>query len=512
MLHTTSPENLRISVDPWIVRLPTPGPGLVERVNIASPPSRPSSSASIRSLTNTDVAPLNPLPSPAPRHGFRTSDPPSNESSPTESSPKSATSKTNAFFSSPFTIAVARHPPSHPPSHSATLVLPRSKASRDVFDPPLSPAVTEDPVSETSTEVQTPGPSRSQTASADFFFGSRAPATTPKPVPPPNLDPVARKKSATGLPGLASLSRFFPSRTKPAQPVEPEPNVGITEPTPPITPVPNESTSYIDHQHVPSRRFEGIPGNTIAFDGQSAQTASPTTPQPLQLHVPPTTKRLRQASPERMLAHLNSQGLPQRPHKPIRRETDQHMTFPTPNPMPDQIIGAPDTPLKLVKELGQGAFSSVWLASDETGELALSRSVSIGKGLSRQGSAGKRVTRRRRPSESWAKKEQDREMAGMRPPLEPQLEVDEVASPASTVSIAQSISLRAISSRSEYGGDKDPPSNAMSVSRSYGSLRSIQRGFSRLVAVKMMDRALCDANDRTRISFVREVEVLRVSL
>ncbi len=33
----------------------------------------------------------------------------------------------------------------------------------------------------------------------------------------------------------------------------------------------------------------------------------------------------------------------------------------------------------------------------------------------------------------------------------------------------------------------------------------------RLVAVKMMNRALCDVNDRTRISFVREVEVLRVS-
>jgi protein-serine/threonine kinase len=33
----------------------------------------------------------------------------------------------------------------------------------------------------------------------------------------------------------------------------------------------------------------------------------------------------------------------------------------------------------------------------------------------------------------------------------------------------------------------------------------------KLVAVKMLDRTLCDVNDRTRISFVREVEVLRVS-
>ena len=36
-------------------------------------------------------------------------------------------------------------------------------------------------------------------------------------------------------------------------------------------------------------------------------------------------------------------------------------------------------------------------------------------------------------------------------------------------------------------------------------------GTGRLVAIKMMNRALCDVNDRTRISFVREVEVLRVS-
>jgi hypothetical protein len=34
----------------------------------------------------------------------------------------------------------------------------------------------------------------------------------------------------------------------------------------------------------------------------------------------------------------------------------------------------------------------------------------------------------------------------------------------------------------------------------------------KLVAVKMLDRVLCDVNDRTRIAFVREVEVLRVCL
>ena len=32
----------------------------------------------------------------------------------------------------------------------------------------------------------------------------------------------------------------------------------------------------------------------------------------------------------------------------------------------------------------------------------------------------------------------------------------------------------------------------------------------RLVALKMTDRSLCDRDDRTRVSFVREVEVLKV--
>ena len=37
-------------------------------------------------------------------------------------------------------------------------------------------------------------------------------------------------------------------------------------------------------------------------------------------------------------------------------------------------------------------------------------------------------------------------------------------------------------------------------------------GGGRLVAVKMAERAMCDTNSRSRVSFVREVEVLRVSL
>lgn len=34
----------------------------------------------------------------------------------------------------------------------------------------------------------------------------------------------------------------------------------------------------------------------------------------------------------------------------------------------------------------------------------------------------------------------------------------------------------------------------------------------RLVALKLTDKSLCDRDDRTRVSFVREVEVLKVSL
>lgn len=292
--------------------------------------------------------------------------------------------------------------------------------------------------------------------------------------------------------------------------------VRLTEPTPPQSVCIDEGVPRLGEPVPPNREFVDL-----KIDPQD-QVTSPTTavqrtPQHPQLSVPQPRKR--QASPERLHALANATQArgeppaPRHPHGiPIRRESDRHHDhdYHTAEPTAGQIIGAPDTPLKLLKLLGEGAFSSVWLATDETAELALCRSASIGRGLSRRGSAGKKVVKRRRKSQSWAKQERDGRMDGLKPPpLDTHNEAEEPkmgsnAEPPSSPSDARSI-------RSERLSDRDPSTRTLWASRSFASLNGgrILGNGSRLVAVKMMDRAMCDANDRTRISFVREVEVLR---
>lgn len=528
MFHPPSSENLRLTVDPWIPRLPTPA-----LEHLASPPaSRVSSTTSIASLSDRNLAHLRPLPSPGPDHsstfsnGSTTSTPVTEEASPT------GASKTHAFFSTPFSIAIARLPPGQPkpepqPTRSTSLTLPK-KATRDSLtegtSEPMPPTTfTEEPAADLDTfhddansNVTTPnasGPSRSATASASFFWAPKVSATTP--APPPNLEPITKKKHTSGLPGLSTLTRLFPSRSKAPGPSEVDHQVHLISPTPQQSIYMDDSVLRLGEPAPPNREFVEL---KVEEKEQvtSPTTAGPRTPHHLQLNVPqPRGKR--QASPERLHALANvtqARGEPPSPHQPhgipIRRESDRHREYHTHEPAPGQIIGAPDTPLKLIKLLGQGAFSSVWLATDETAELALCRSASIGRGLSRRGSAGKKVVKRRRKSQSWAKQERDGRMDGLRPPkLDTHKEAEESkVGPNAELPTSPS---DAVSVRSERQSDKDPPARTLWASRSFASLNGgkILGNGSRMVAVKMMDRAMCDANDRTRISFVREVEVLR---
>ncbi|KAG8998923.1 hypothetical protein FRB90_012193 [Tulasnella sp. 427] len=534
MMHPSSSENLRLTVDPWIPRLPTPV--LEHNQNrFASPPaSRVSSTASIASLSDRNFAHLRPLPSPGPdqsspfSNGSATSTPVTEEASPT------GASKTHAFFSTPFSIAIARVPPGQPkpepaPTRSTSLTLPKKKNTRDslseeVSEPMSATAFTEEPASDIDTlqgdsTATTPNassaPSRAVTASASFFFGPKGTISAMTPAPPPNLEPIVKKKHGSGLPGLSTLTRLFPSRSKATGPVEQDPQVNLTEPTPPQSMYLDEGVPRLAEPVPPKRDFvEPKPDPEEQWTPPA--TAVPKTPQPPQLSVPQARGK-RQASPERLHALANatqgrgeattsrhSQGIP------IRRESDRHQSYHNAEPAAGQIIGAPDTPLKLIKLLGEGAFSSVWLATDETAELALCRSASIGRGLSRRGSAGKKVTKRRRKSQSWAKQERDGRMDGLRPPpLDTHKEAEE--SKIGSYGELPSSPSDSRSIRSERQSDKDPPSRSLWASRSFASLnggKMVGNG-SRLVAVKMMDRAMCDANDRTRISFVREVEVLR---
>ncbi|KAI9059760.1 kinase-like protein, partial [Trametes sanguinea] len=120
-----------------------------------------------------------------------------------------------------------------------------------------------------------------------------------------------------------------------------------------------------------------------------------------------------------------------------------------------------------VKPLGTGTFSSVWLARDIKGQLgalelmrksSLARSKSFRRGRTRA-IDGTRPTRKKLP------KDNDRHTSDGRPVLSP---------------------------------DEGGPDKRLGIAKA-----------GRLVAVKMTERAVCNANSRSRVSFVREVEVLR---
>lgn len=131
-----------------------------------------------------------------------------------------------------------------------------------------------------------------------------------------------------------------------------------------------------------------------------------------------------------------------------------------------KVIGSASLTLALVRPLGQGAFSSVWLARDVAGQvnaLELTRKTSLLRSKSGKRGRLSRIdgTKPRRSALSGQERPTDRREDGH-----------------------ETERARKWIEEKEDGG--------------------------RLVAVKMTERSLCEKNARTRVSFVREVEVLRV--
>jgi protein-serine/threonine kinase len=167
-----------------------------------------------------------------------------------------------------------------------------------------------------------------------------------------------------------------------------------------------------------------------------------------------------------------------RPHPNPRRPSRELHLMPTTNTKslhPGSIISAnednPSVSLTLLRTLGQGSFSSVWLACDVSGtleQLVLSRKASI-KRLKSAASDG--VVRRKSSRRSTGRPN----VSGTKP-------WRIAGSPPS--SVANTSPITNVFDR--------PDSNEPD---------------GRLVAVKLTDRAI---DDRTRVSFIREVEVLRV--
>ncbi len=149
-----------------------------------------------------------------------------------------------------------------------------------------------------------------------------------------------------------------------------------------------------------------------------------------------------------------------------------------------------DLQITFIRLLGKGAFSSVWLARDE--HRTLTQAIA-------------NLPHERRPSEiGAARRRRDRNVDGLRP-----TPTTELALPSSPIlgqnSLGDLVNDEVDIERTRTHG---MPTNGSSLFR--GSAASSSSNEAQLVAVKMMDMTVCESNDRMRISFVREVEVLRV--
>ncbi|CAE7202804.1 unnamed protein product [Rhizoctonia solani] len=486
---------------------------------------------------------ISPLPSPTgtvSEYGRRLDHSPTRTGgSPTESneSPRSTTSRTSAFFSA---SAAATPAPPAPlvksksisrlqASRSSTLSTSNSEeASSFAFNSGMGGANVNRSASDSRRQ-----PPRKVTANDSFFSQSAATLT---PVPPPSLSrrPSQRRAGTPDRDASGSLSpdraklprdRFFPSRAQVDRRDQWEEAMAGTSPehwgSPPgmglsgfganvpslgswegrrwggsqastgwsggssrgVSPARPEARAFVqleDGGSAEPRTSLEEPEQMIAKDKPSADwraLANENTPRPVAAKLPTPIGLLPQKKPVRS---ANAAG--HHHHPPLHRElSNLHPSDPDvrrpPSPRAGILLCDGDVKLRLKSRLGVGAFSCVWLAEDEQGSLAAGGD-------------------RRGHSTSEAKRRRDRRMHGLRPSaLGPKMngEKDQLKNKATDL----------------RGRDTARQQSPLLIESSPGASLEENGAPGRLVAVKMMDRALCDVNDRTRISFVREVEVLR---
>ncbi|RPD59294.1 kinase-like protein [Lentinus tigrinus ALCF2SS1-7] len=403
----------------------------------------PSACSSTRSshlsvLTNTSSSSPPPSPTGSKTHAFFAS-PFSDDASPQP--PPSPSGRTHAFFASPFTTD-APLPPPNPHTRQGSDRSERSVSSSQVStdDTPRAPHKV---------------PARS--LNADFFAPSFL------PTPPPSIRSVSTAPSrdnSTSPPSsrihLPPLSRLFPSRVR--------------------------YGSEHDPSHTNVRRdFLHLESGVSSQDLREQYHAGEQTESPVDLHhphpgSPPESERRHLPPPLTSSATSSSQTTPrptlhgdksylssQRPPSPPPSDPEQ--TIPYLKLEPGVTLSSSSLSLELVKPLGTGSFSSVWLARDTQGQLnalELVRKSSLARSKSLRG-------------------RRSRIIDGTRP----------------------------LRRKPKDGSATDANAMAILSPKDEGPMKILGRKFGRLVAVKMTERAACDANSRSRVSFVREVEVLR---
>ncbi|OCB91114.1 kinase-like protein [Sanghuangporus baumii] len=416
-IHTI-PDNIDPAMSPWsrIPSPPIPHPGDPTDSRSQSVPSS-SAKPPLKSLSifTANVAEgLLPSPLPSPRE------------------PPSTSSKTAAFFGSPFTATGPPTPaPAPPPLRSDTITtLPQSKEATS-----------------------------RRSATSDFFFAPGALGT--RPTPPPSVKSSASSRESSP-PRLPPLSRFFPSRYAASS------TLGEHDEEPL-----HHRTKGTDWETNFKREFLSL-SKTVPQQPPSPPLAMKPISPPVEHHQLPGAR----------ICHGAFHSLP------IRRET--HLigtshgsgdsgfeeTLPGSGPYPlltsDTLLESGSAKLKLVRPLGEGAFSSVWLATDEAGTL-----VPLIDPDSRN-----RPETLRRKSSSWAKQGRDKRMQGIKPS-------STVSSTVPCERESGNADESVVLHEQDGEGAIASPENIVQVAKPKG----------KLVAVKMIDRSLCAADDRTRISF-----------
>ena len=274
---------------------------------------------------------------------------------------------------------------------------------------------------------------------------------------------------------LPPISRFFPSRYTPLDGSSHQPftrnfvdyDHSHDDTSAEETPRPDQATPRI------LTTGQGSTPSFISVEGLPSDKLSLNAPLSLSIGMFPTPFASRAGS-----EYEPSPPPLVKPHPNPRRPSRELHLMPTSNTKTlhsGSIISASEgdssVSLTLLRTLGQGSFSSVWLACDVSGtleQLVLSRKASI-KRLKSTASDG--VVRRKSSRRSTGRSN----VSGTKPWR------------------IESGSLSSVTNTSPITNVFDRPDS--------------NEPDGRLVAVKLTDRAI---DDRTRVSFIREVEVLRV--